>query len=197
METVQRIKDKLRRLKKADKTYGVFGSEKHKYKLKGTLPEKTIRQFEESFSIELPDDYCQFLREVGNGGAGPYYGLEPLENGRYADLHHKDANDLINPSFPFQHTSYWNFEDDQFVPENEDTYFDNKWVDGVLRISDFGCGVSMNLVVNGPEYGNIWVDSRVNDGGIFPDPFFKDDGRISFLEWYEFWLDQSLKEVSS
>ena len=197
MEAIQRIKDKLQRLKRTDKTYNVFGSEKHRYKLNSRLSEKSIRQFEEVTKTKLPDGYREFLKEIGNGGAGPYYGLEPLENGQYADLHYKDSADLVNPSLPFPHTTHWNFESDQFIPENEDAYFDNKWVNGVLRISDFGCGIWMNMVVNGPEAGNIWVDSRVNDGGIFPDPFFKEEGRVSFLEWYELWLNQSLKEVIS
>ncbi|MCE7997144.1 MAG: SMI1/KNR4 family protein [Roseivirga sp.] len=192
-----RVKNKLKRLKRADKTYSVFGAEKHKYKLNAPLKEKAIDRFEKEFNIRLPEDYRLFLKELGNGGAGPYYGLEPLENGRYADLHYKDADDLINPGLSFPHTDHWNFQEAEFIPENEEKYFDNKWANGLLRIADYGCGMSLNLVVNGLAYGNIWVDSRVNDAGIFPDPFFKPNGRLSFLEWYEAWLDQSMDEASN
>lgn len=55
----------------------------------------------------------------------------------------------------------------------------------------------MNLVVNGKEYGNIWVDDRCNDGGIYPDRYFGNEERITFLAWYELWLDKSLSEVES
>ena len=195
MEQIERIKSKLKALKKADKTRSVFGAEKHKYRLNARLSEKSIQRFEKELKIQLPTGYRDFLKEVGNGGAGPYYGLEPLQNGRYADLHHKDSNDLIRPDLPFPFTDAWNLTEAEFTVENEEEYFNPKWVNGLLRISDYGCGTSLNLVVTGAEYGNIWMDSRVNDGGIFPDPFFSPSARINFLDWYEVWLDESLKEV--
>jgi len=55
----------------------------------------------------------------------------------------------------------------------------------------------MNLVVNGTEYGNIWVDDRCNDAGIYPDQHFGNKGRITFLAWYEAWLDKSLNEIAT
>ncbi len=69
-------------------------------------------------------------------------------------------------------------------------------MEGALRISNFGCGVSLNLIVNGKEYGNIWADDRCNDQGIYPDPYYKKSGRIQFLDWYEYWLNDSLKNIS-
>lgn len=196
MDQLARIKTKLKELKRVDKGYSVFGAEKHRYKLNRRLEEKTLVNFEKKFKIKLPQGYRSFLKELGNGGAGPYYGLEPLENGRYAGLHYKDCEDLINPSLPFFHTEAWNFPEDEFTEANEPEYFNNKWVNGMLRVSDYGCGMSLNIVVTGAEYGNIWVDSRVNDAGVFPDPFFKPTGRVDFLEWYELWLELSLAEVS-
>ncbi len=196
MNQLNRIKKKLRELKRLDKDYSVFGAEKHKYKLNPLLNEKTIEQFEEEFNIRLPEGYRSFLKELGNGGAGPYYGLEPLENGRYADLDYKPPKDLINPALPFVHTEAWNLANGEINEDNETEYFDKKWVNGLLRVSNYGCAISINLVINGMEYGNMWVDDRGNDGGIFPDPFFKPDSRVDFLEWYELWLDQSLGEVS-
>ena len=41
-------------------------------------------------------------------------------------------------------------------------------VKGVLRIADFGCGVSHILILNGEEKGNIWIDDRANADKIFP-----------------------------
>lgn len=126
MDQLKDIKRKLRELKRADKAYSVFGAEKHKYKLNTPLKEKAIDRFEKEFDIRLPEDYRLFLKELGNGGAGPYYVLEPLENGRYADLHYKDSNDLINPGLPFPHRDHWNFQEAEFIPENkEDTLTTN------------------------------------------------------------------------
>jgi len=125
-----------------------------------------------------------------------------LENGLYQDLDHKESDNLTNPALEFPLTEAWNLEfmdleEGSYVETKEIEYFDNKWTNGLLRISNFGCGVSLNLVVNGKEYGNIWVDDRCNDGGIFPDPYFGNEGRISFLTWYELWLDKSLSQLLS
>ena len=66
----------------------------------------------------------------------------------------------------------------------------------MLRIAHAGCGIAINLIVNGPEYGNIWVDSRVNDNGIYPEVPTLGTGRIQFLDWYEQWLDREMQQRS-
>jgi hypothetical protein len=55
----------------------------------------------------------------------------------------------------------------------------------------------MNLMVNGNEYGHIWFDDRCNDQGIYPDPYFEVKERLTFLDWYEIWLDRSVKEKNT
>lgn len=44
----------------------------------------------------------------------------------------------------------------------DEEYYSTKWANGLLKISNYGCGISLNLVVNGKEYGNIWFDDRCN-----------------------------------
>ena len=201
-QKLEALRTKLSQLKEADPAYSVFGTEKHRYLLNPVASDDDLVAFESRFQISLPQGYRAFLLELGNGGAGPYYGLEPIEHGIFADLDYKDKEDLIDPSTPFALEGRWNLD---FTGDRESTdeyskfeeeYFDKKWSSGLLRISNFGCGVTINLVVNGSEYGNIWVDDRCNDGGIYPDPYFDQHGRTEFLAWYELWLDKSLKEVS-
>lgn len=203
-EQISRIKNKLDRLKESDQDHEVFGSDVHKYNLNPTKTEEELKKFEADNLITLPEEYRAFLLNVGNGGAGPYYGLEPLENGREVDLDDMNGNDLIDLSKPFQFTQHWNVEfeemdDDNFEAvehQKIENYYDNKFINGLLRISNFGCGVSMNIVVNGMEKGNIWVDDRANESGLFPDPYFDIKDKITFLDWYELWLDRSLKELN-
>ncbi|XZF15631.1 SMI1/KNR4 family protein [Chitinophagaceae bacterium MMS25-I14] len=199
---INRIKDKLDKLRNADHDFEIFGSETHEYKLKPSKTEQELEKFETENQITLPEEYREFLLYVGNGGAGPYYGLEPLEDGRETDLDFKNGKDLIELSKPFPFTEHWNVEFEEMNDENYEEieqqkvekYYDNKFVNGLLRISNFGCGVRMNVVVNGQEKGNIWVDDRVNENGLFPDPYFDATGKITFLDWYELWLDKSLIE---
>ncbi|PZP44449.1 MAG: SMI1/KNR4 family protein [Pseudopedobacter saltans] len=202
-EQLERIKNKIEQLKQLDQNLTLFGSNKHKYNLNPTLSDENVQNFEAVHKIILPNDYKDFLTKIGNGGVGPYYGLEPIENSLFDDLDYKRSNSLLNPSQPFPHTSPWNIEfvstvnadDDEEEYERQYFEFSKNLMNGVLAISNFGCGVSINLVVNGEEYGNIWTDDRGNEGGIYPSHELGNKEKITFLNWYELWLDNSLNEI--
>jgi hypothetical protein len=73
---VDRIRRKLADLKAADPEFRSFGAYQHQYRLGPTLSEDRLQKIEAYYSIELPADYRTFLACIGNGGAGPGYGLE-------------------------------------------------------------------------------------------------------------------------
>lgn len=158
--------------------------------------------------MTLPADYVAFLMQVGNGGAGPFYGLEPIQDTLYDDLYHKRPDALLNPGKPFLHTEPWNLEfqpsadydenKDEYEEERkkfEEIYYEKEQMNGVLAICNFGCAVSLNLVVNGQEYGHIWTDDRGSENGIYPSDELGNKDRITFLDWYELWLDNSINEI--
>jgi hypothetical protein len=206
--SIERIEQKLVILRELDTGLNLFGARTHNYILNQPASEREIAEFEKLYGVTLPSGYLEFIRNVGNGGAGPYYGLEPLENTVFADLDYKNKNDLLDPSKPFPFNKLWNMDFEEIaasIDSNENNanregiyeiYFDRKWSSGLLRICNFGCGVSLNLVVNGEEYGNIWVDDRCNDGGIYPDLSFDRAKRTNFLQWYELWLDRAILECN-
>ena len=49
--------------------------------------------------------------------------------------------------------------------------------------------------MNGQEKGNMWTDDRTNDAGLYPTIELGNKGKITFLDWYELWLDNSLEEI--
>jgi len=199
LERIKDIKNKIIELKKLDRRYSTFGSNRHKYELNKPKTEVEIKKFERVNNVSLPTEYRNFIKAIGNGGAGPYYGLEKIEKGLYADLELGDRAGKVDLSKPFQFTEKWNLGNEEFTDEEGEIrndlkdaeYFKPEWANGMLRIANFGCGVSINLIVNGEEYGNIWADDRCNDQGILP---FQPNGlnRIKFLDWYEQWLEESL-----
>ncbi|SKC95574.1 SMI1 / KNR4 family (SUKH-1) [Chitinophaga ginsengisegetis] len=206
-EQLERIKAKLEQLRSSDPNNGLFGASTHKYRLNPTIPIDKIRKFELAHNVDLPSDYAAFLMNIGNGGAGPFYGLERLEDALFDDLDYKRPDALLNPAKPFLHTEAWNqtfkptvnYEEDEEEYEKqriefEERYFDRQQMNGVIAICNFGCGVRLSLVVNGQEYGNIWTDDRSSDYGIHPSYELGNKDKISFLNWYELWLDKSLKE---
>ncbi|MFP9116827.1 SMI1/KNR4 family protein [Flavobacterium sp. RNTU_13] len=200
------IKNKLDLLRNKDRQLKIFGANRHKYTLNKCLNLKKIMAFENENKCILPQGYKLFLIHIGNGGAGPNYGLEPLENSLFDDLDYK-RGELLNPGRPFPYENNWNLsfrpkhsieENDELyyeeLEEFENLYFNPEHINGSIRISNLGCGTYENLVVSGSEKGNIWVDCRASDGGIYPN--LKNNQRINFLDWYELWLDKSLAELS-
>lgn len=218
MSDIERILDKLYVLSRVDPERTVFGASTHQYHLNPPLDEDEVQRFEDEHGITLPGDYREFLLQAGDGGAGPYYGLYPLREA---------ASLSDEPSYlarPFPHRFWWNGTDppnwfdlpDTHLPaptaESEAAYFAKAHVQGSLRIAHEGCAYYDLLVVSGPERGHVWCDNRASDYGIAPLPYpggeFRLDGdylipangrrqRLSFLEWYEHWLDKSLASVGA
>lgn len=116
----------------------------------------------------------------------------------------ENPDELNAISDPFLFTEAWNWNYDWYDDSKDEDewagleheYYDPKWFAGMLRISNFGCGVSINLIVKGKSYGEIWTDDRGNSNGIYPDHYFGNSERLGFLYWYELWLDRSLKEMT-
>jgi len=104
----------------------VFGADGHRYRLNKTISPEQLREFESVNAVTLPDDYKQFLLQAGNGGAGPYYGLMPLEECPiYGDL-----------AKPFALTDEWEMPKDTPVEYS----VPSEYRDGCLAVSEHGCG---------------------------------------------------------
>jgi hypothetical protein len=166
-------------LRRTDPGLTRFGSAAHRYLLNAPLSEQDVTAFEVRHSVSLPDDYRAFLKEVGDGGAGPFYGVFRLDR---SDLPIRDREDLL-PGFlagAFPHERPWS-EPGGGIPEAEGDYFDPAKIRGSLNLSHQGCGYMVRLVLNGPQRGALWEDGRCGDMGITP---FRPD----FATWYLQWL---------
>ena len=71
-----RIKDTLASLEVARPR--VFGADSHNFRVNPILSEADVLAFEQGHLVTLPEDFRHFLINVGNGGAGPFYGVFPL-----------------------------------------------------------------------------------------------------------------------
>jgi hypothetical protein len=158
------------RLRKADRWHRVFGASHHKYRLGKPLALAELTAFESSCGVRLPEDYRSFLLTVGNGGAGPKYGLEPLQSGR---------RDLSRP-FPFTGAT------DEMSDEELDAYGGCDDYPGILELCHYGCNIYAYLVANGPTCGTIWVGRE----DFYPTG-------LSFSDWYRDWAEQSLQRLEN
>jgi hypothetical protein len=202
----------LQLLRQGDAATSVFGATKHEFIMNPCLSDREVTDFENMHGISLPPDYRSFLISVGNGGAGPAYGVFKL--GHMDHGHDEEPwNDIFVGTLakPFPHTSEWNdasgmpvfddaWEDD---PQREEQYeqeystWENRYwttqnVNGAIPICHLGCARRQWLVVTGPERGNVWNDYRTDHAGLEP-LLTRDRLRVTFRAWYQSWLDEALR----
>lgn len=71
-EKVEKI---LAQAKHTDPKFEMFSISEHQYKLNPPVELAFVRELEENYHFRLPEDYVQFITEVGDGGAEPVYGI--------------------------------------------------------------------------------------------------------------------------
>jgi hypothetical protein len=149
------------RLRLLDQRRVVFGSGKHDYSFAPVLGAEQVLAFEQRHSIVLPAEYRAFITQVGNGGAGPFYGVLPMS--------------LESP----QITQPWTYDTRHEVVADEEFDTDPP---GAITIAEYGCGIFVLLIVNGHRAGEIWWDARYETGF---DPIEQTDGtRLRFDNWW-------------
>ena len=172
LQEVLSIKERLCILKEKDKEFRVFGSFTHRYELFPPLSENQVETFEIENQIKLPAEYRLFLTEIGNGGAGPFYGIIKFEK----------AIDGYTSVQPFK----WTNEAVVKLDAN-DFYTEGTVYNGVVEICEQGCGSSNILIINGESYGEIWTDSY---GELIPEKY-------SFARFYNNWLNGSIEKIDN
>ncbi|MFJ9854431.1 SMI1/KNR4 family protein [Streptomyces sp. NPDC101150] len=201
---------------------GVFGSMGHRFLLDEPLTLEKVADLEAQVGVVLPEEYREFLLQVGAGGAGPSYGVFPVRRvqGRWrwegdgADL--ADLSRLAEP-FPQQgpdpeqvsrlleeRPEEEDFEEIEDFDEAIEAW-DERWEPvmfspdrtvGAVVISHIGCAARRWLILSGPERGRIWSDNRVDDEDLAP--LLDERGEpMTFTRWYLAWLDESERQVLS
>lgn len=183
----------------------VFGANVHHFECYPPLAESELIQFEIKFGIRLPVEYRLFILLVGNGGAGPAYGvfrLGEMDDG-VGSMKWDSMDGFVGDlkvSFPFceswndlngmpQVESLCDEVQDHLFEAFDQVYF--RPLDGAIPICHRGCALRDWLVISGSEAGNVWRDDRADYGGIYP---FTLPGkeRVTFYQWYCAWLDDVL-----
>ena len=181
MNSADIIRKQIQKAANKDPEYKVFGAQKHKYQLNPVTTIEKIRQFEQKYSLKLPEEYVFFLTQVGNGGAGPYYGLYSLEEVEKYNMDYQqepEVEALIDVSLSREK---WN----KAVCEMEDS--DEKYDEilrriaaGILVIGTQGCTYDNLLMCRGSESGKmVYIDWNLEEDAP---PFLTG---MSFLDWYE------------
>lgn len=141
-----------------------------------------VRRIEEKYKIKFPEEYLFFITKVGNGGAGPYYELYPLEK---AVQHTKTFGISIGLSTFIDLNltkKNWNEQVEKLEKSDDKEYNEiiKKICRGIFVIGTQGCTYDNLLMLSGSEKGKIvYIDWNLEEDSL---PVFT---KMTFLEWYE------------
>ena len=203
------ISRELARLSELDSDFLVFGSDHHRYCINSPASQEQISGFEDRHGISLPTDFRAFLSDVANGGAGPDYGVYSLHEIAKELFTGLREDELPDPGRAFDAPRSLQRARDMEYPAN-----------GILPISDIGCGMMSLLVVTGPEAGNMWclsndsaylpyttakitfphessIEERIRIGDDHAAATLVSSDRMSFFDWYISWLDRSFDDLQN
>ena len=217
--SLEEMDHKLNCLRALDKRFLVFGAGTHQYK-NHTLSNEEIESTEVKIGIRLPEEYRQFLLQIGYG-AGPYYGVfSPAESvSVLLEDQGKQETWPPKPAQPFPVTPEQANECWRVMSEGHYAAVKVYWpANGCIPICNAGSIYSTFLITAGDLVGSLWSRSSPEwdpskpydeNWNLAPQPYgisnlhkFFDEPLWhqalsplpTFLEWYNAWLDQCLSD---
>lgn len=200
---LEAIKSKLADLKVQDKEMKVWGAGDdlffrtigHHYDLKPVVSEAEMVAIEKKLGITVPEEMRAFYTQVGNGGAGPAWGLFQLEYTFPEEEFLKDYPQFCSMTCDYG-DDYANGIKGQL--DKDPRYMEKvEGFGGFLKLADYGHGMTAYMVVGGDQQvGKMWF--LLEDGDVLQiAPMVKkgEDWQMSFLDWYEGWLEDCFKEL--
>ena len=198
LSQVARIKIKLNLAKNTDSFFEVFGADFHKYRLDSPIDLTEVEIFEKKYNISLPDGYKVFVTQIGNGGnesksqvgnsgAGPYYGIYKLGYKSHFIADPVSGYLAKQPFFNSKTTQEdWNKISESMPEDITDEEYDKEFEKayaGILTVCACGCAGYVGIILSGEDAGRVvYIYDEIEYC-----PHFATEA--NFLDWYENWLD--------
>lgn len=196
----EEIEQILERASRVDKKYELFGASTHKYKLNPPINASFVRSIEEKYGFTFPEDYFQFITEVGDGGAGPDYGIQPftdfLQEGKdsyskryWEEYHYSLAKPFVPRPMEAHEVEEFAIATKEAYERNPDNYliceedFETRFcdTDGYFTLGTHGCQWDFGMIISGERRGQIFDTDNEGAYGFLAN---------SFTEFYQRWLDR-------
>lgn len=181
-----------------DPNYEIFGASEHQYKLNPPIRKSFVREVEKRYGFQLPEDYFKFITEIGDGGAGPDYGIRPFTSflirggsptvEKFNEAYRYSLANLFVPlqmqAYEVEHyaittkEAYERNPERYFIYENDDDWCDT---DGFFVLGTHGCQWDFGIITAGEMYGQIFdTDNEYAYAFVSHsfDEFYQD-----FLDW--------------
>ncbi|QXX83972.1 MULTISPECIES: SMI1/KNR4 family protein [Providencia] len=187
-DVLTRIREKIPLVKQVDSELDLFGADSHEYELNPVIALADIEKWQKRTGATLPQDFVQFLTQIGNGGLGPYYGIVRFEDSESRFDQTAALPSILSPDMSEEEWQKLTFLDDDCSDEEFDER-ENYIHQGVFYLGTCGCEYDLLLVISGEYAGRIiytnhWCGSN--------QPFFF-SYELSFSQWYERWLDEVIQ----
>ena len=181
-----------------DEKCEMFGASRHQYRLNPPIEKSFVRRVEERYGFQLPEDYFHFITEIGDGGAGPDYGIDPfikfLEKKGTPGAEAYAAAYRCALAKPFAPRPMRADEVEDFAivtragyEKNPELYFvcdefdDDGITDGFFVLGTHGCQWDFGIVVSGERRGQVFDMDNEGAYGF---------AASSFEKFYRNWLDR-------
>ena len=167
--------------------YPIGGNYVHMHLFRPVVDPEELELWEELIGFTLPEDYRCYLTCLGNGGAGPYYGVNPFpflltdeyqkesiytwgQEQRFHDLAKRRYKYELQNTFVLyekycsrttetEQMDYNSFEEMLWNKEEHEVY-EVLYEHGLLSVADVGCGGEIGLLLNGSHRGYVRGISR-------------------------------------
>ena len=163
----------------------IGGSYVHGHLFRPVIDQEELGLWEEEVGLALPEDYRCYLTCLGNGGAGPSYGIYPfwlrlLDGYRKKTAYSMDQaqrfHDLAKRRYELEDTfalyqDYcsrtppegrmdYNAYEEMLWDTEGDQLYEALYEDGILCIANRGCSADIGLLLNGSHRGCVGGISR-------------------------------------
>jgi hypothetical protein len=152
--------NKLEGLKALDAQCQIFGADHHRYQLRPRLLSDEIAGIEARLGVALPIELRSFYQEMGDGGAGPHYGIVSsaqlkLVDGRYLFVSDQGCGHGTYLTADRGLIAFHDVEDDEgyFSTGMSFSAYYNDWLDGELA--------AFNMVIEWIDQG--WSTEQISN----------------------------------
>lgn len=172
------VVERMARLRALDPDCKVSGAHHHRHQLGAKVPERQLLALEKKLGVALPPGLRAFYATVGDGGAGPDFGLYPFS----ALKRHRPATPY--PGVAALRAIGARTEPKQ-PPDPRHAFVSSSRFCGMITLLTSGCSLYSAVVCAG-DVGRIihYDDDRIVE---------TDD---TLVGWYDRWLDEQLARLA-
>lgn len=188
----ERITIIMEKMEKLKEKHPEFSCGEFPPKWDAPLTEAAVAKYEAKHGITLPEDYKRFITTIAGSGTQPFYGLYNLleKPSDYSEI-------AVDKKFPYTIEKPLNIQ--ELSEEEYDAIYETEEINidaGYVMLCHEGCGMYSILIVNTDDentYGTVWYYDLANDDGIFPLTNPANNSTMNFLDWLEYYVDQTLE----